>query len=84
MLVLRAVGWTLIISFEDGPQMPWLWKEGCRTPERRHNPSLSPRARYSSPGGDMGDPVNREKPQLHYAVSVPARAEATGGATRPT
>ena len=32
----------------------------------------------------MGDPVNREKPQLHYAVSVPARAEATGGATRPT
>lgn len=31
----------------------------------------------------MGDPVNREKPQLHYAVSVPARTEATGGATRP-
>lgn len=28
--------------------------------------------------------MNREKPQLHYAVSVPARAEATGGATRPT
>lgn len=31
----------------------------------------------------MGDPVSREKPQLHYAVSVPARAEATGGATWP-
>lgn len=25
----------------------------------------------------------REKPQLHYAVSVPGRAEATGGATWP-
>lgn len=31
----------------------------------------------------MGDPVYREKPQLHYAVSVPARTEVTGGATPP-
>lgn len=31
----------------------------------------------------MGDPVHREKPQLHYAVSVPVPSKATGGATRP-
>lgn len=31
----------------------------------------------------MGDQECREKPRLHYAVSVPAQTEATGGATWP-